>query len=1181
MEAKETEENWDVLNDCIATFVTSLPQYVTVEGFNSMVKKLKSSILKPLMSERTKLARTAMTALDALSKHLGLDFEPFAEAALPVLLRLSARANKVYVTCSLQTLTVFVDTLNLSPYLSIFLESLRSASKSQRTVAMECIHRMVEFYLPEDLSVNVAVIESAIKLSILDQAPEVRNLAKNAFTHYNAKFPDRLTIFMDGLSDVGAKYLKLKPTGQSTARISIKSHMMNRHSVPNSSSSPKSVDDGKPSDTSARISPESATERRSIGSATKRRPASLQPSSSFVAGRTSETSSATPSEEGDAKKPSTSKPEKPRRPLSQPSSSASSRTRSAVVSITGSDAMQSPPTSPKAMRKPITIRSTNASPRRSASSTSTIAESEPSSPCSVLPAHPLPRKTVSRSSDEFSALSKDVKNPDWAKRLETLESLNGLIAKMTPDAQVTEGLKFAKVSEILMIGLGDSHNKCVSMAMRGLLSLVNISSTGEFFAAFVPKIAGLSFYQNAKAKNEVIQDGQAIMEAAKDKFGVEIICLAACNALHNPEYIKMLKVKAGCIGLIATFTADEWTTLSKKLANFKLTLTRLFAAASEPEVTVQKTLRTAISNAMAATPDIFWQVWSGLKQSDKLNGNILFGTKDLASWAKSPQKANASSKSGVSTPQRLFPASSPDINDSEIDTQSIKSDTPPRRLSETSYRPFARNHRRTVSLDQRLSASLEDVSVEGVKMLIDHPSSPREEQFNDGENPKGAPQATEITAPHSIQEVQDLFARKLGEEITSNRHALIAVDDMLSKIERAESEEAVYASTKRFHVRESSIPESTSLSKWENQSNLFLDAVNISNDRDSKDLNADEPVIEHIADTELDSIVDETPPELESPDKKSEDGGKRLSFRSLKSALRSPPPESQSIVEEERSHRRSKSVSWNDDVVTFGVSENGDADPPEENFSVDSYSMTIEAELDAPVDGVDSLWELKNSPVWESFLEARRLDILNTVLADLDQGSEKGARIIKHGLVILKSLIESFPDDCSLQLPRILDCTFQSTINAENMVEDKLEIDYEVDNVLEALEKSVPSQVLLKSITAVLEAPGCNCQRTCLEIMARVIDTSSLSHALLEEASHGNESSQDYVNSDHDGLISQIVDSLESRNPLTRKAAFDCAVSLCRKYGVAFQDHFFSSIEKKSGKERVIVIKGMVERRLQ
>jgi len=127
-----------------------------------------------------------------MATSMGDKFEQLSDLVLPTVLRLTTRANKVYVSSATATLKACIKSAGLTSFLPTLLEGLKNPSKSMRIASIESILLIVEKNGPHRLQGSVAFIEKAILDGVLDPTHEVRDTAKTLFETYKVGFGDSL-----------------------------------------------------------------------------------------------------------------------------------------------------------------------------------------------------------------------------------------------------------------------------------------------------------------------------------------------------------------------------------------------------------------------------------------------------------------------------------------------------------------------------------------------------------------------------------------------------------------------------------------------------------------------------------------------------------------------------------------------------------------------------------------------------------------------------------------------------------------------------------------------------------------------------------------------------------------------------------------------------------------------------
>ncbi|KAJ3352521.1 hypothetical protein HDU83_007940 [Entophlyctis luteolus] len=306
-----------------------------------------------------------------------------------------------------------------------------------------------------------------------------------------------------------------------------------------------------------------------------------------------------------------------------------------------------------------------------------------------------------------------------------------------------------------------------------------------------------------------------------------------------------------------------------------------------------------------------------------------------------------------------------------------------------------------------------------------------------------------------------------------------------------------------------------------------------------------------------------------------------------------------------------KRVTWSPELFTvLGTSDN------------DNYLHTLRNQLsDAINGGVDSVWQLLElnggHDAWRLEQVQERLEALvGAVWKDLGASGAKvkpkDGLTVKRGLCIFRSVLEVPGINNGLLLPTdsvtdVLKSVLTCAAVASEM-EDSLEIEYEIANTLNTFESKLSLQILLVVLSDILgqisEASATmahtdtnakvkswvTSEQSCYEMLARVLEmalsksgggpiTSKhlLADTTVDAAAFGGTGTNG--DTDWDLLTFHIAEGLEHKHPLTRKAAFDCAVALCKAKGS--ESELYEQVLLKSGQSRLSMLKGMMARRLR
>jgi len=127
---------------------------------------------------------------------LGADFEPFTDTFVPTVIKLSTRANKVFVTAALQCIKTIAERCPMSGQFDTFSDALRNKNRSMRICAAEAVAAMIEHTPAAQLQEHVDEIEAFVALAVEDADSAVRDLARSCFSLYSERFGSRLDLWV-------------------------------------------------------------------------------------------------------------------------------------------------------------------------------------------------------------------------------------------------------------------------------------------------------------------------------------------------------------------------------------------------------------------------------------------------------------------------------------------------------------------------------------------------------------------------------------------------------------------------------------------------------------------------------------------------------------------------------------------------------------------------------------------------------------------------------------------------------------------------------------------------------------------------------------------------------------------------------------------------------------------------
>lgn len=138
-----------------------------------------------------------MLLVQTLAHELGADFQLVADIFIPAVLKLTSRANKVYVNYATETLKVCIREAGLGDMLPLFAQALdNNPSKTMRIAAIDCIYVILHINSPDVIDSHVDLLETVMATGILDPTPEVRDLTRTMFEEYQLKYSHRISRYM-------------------------------------------------------------------------------------------------------------------------------------------------------------------------------------------------------------------------------------------------------------------------------------------------------------------------------------------------------------------------------------------------------------------------------------------------------------------------------------------------------------------------------------------------------------------------------------------------------------------------------------------------------------------------------------------------------------------------------------------------------------------------------------------------------------------------------------------------------------------------------------------------------------------------------------------------------------------------------------------------------------------------
>lgn len=213
---KETDRTWLTIDTAIQE-LTALyrSEPLSTSKLNHFIHEMRPTIEASILTDRTRLSGSAVALIQQVAEILGDAFLPFVEWALPALLKLPTRTNKVVVTRATNCILDITKHTKLPALIPFYFEALKSPSKFLRLAAIKAILVAIQNFPPHASLVHVQLIEASLREGAVDSTPEVREASRLTYAAYVKAFPDRRSLLDASLSEVARKYL-LKPVSKPT-----------------------------------------------------------------------------------------------------------------------------------------------------------------------------------------------------------------------------------------------------------------------------------------------------------------------------------------------------------------------------------------------------------------------------------------------------------------------------------------------------------------------------------------------------------------------------------------------------------------------------------------------------------------------------------------------------------------------------------------------------------------------------------------------------------------------------------------------------------------------------------------------------------------------------------------------------------------------------------------------------
>lgn len=221
-EGKETEHNWQAreanLNTLRGMIKTNVHTQYTPD-FIIGLKSISEGLLKSLSSLRTTMAVGVCNAFVELSS-LGQALDPLIDIILPPLLRMASQTKKIVFQASQAAVSALIKSVPSHPrllqYISVCVEEktvqARVAGIARLKEFLECHGQRSKSQI--DSGGGLGLIEKALKRSLADASPMVRETAREAFWICSAIWPQMTGALFETLDGPTRKQLEKASTGR-------------------------------------------------------------------------------------------------------------------------------------------------------------------------------------------------------------------------------------------------------------------------------------------------------------------------------------------------------------------------------------------------------------------------------------------------------------------------------------------------------------------------------------------------------------------------------------------------------------------------------------------------------------------------------------------------------------------------------------------------------------------------------------------------------------------------------------------------------------------------------------------------------------------------------------------------------------------------------------------------------
>ncbi|WWD05459.1 hypothetical protein V865_003536 [Kwoniella europaea PYCC6329] len=219
-EGKETEQNWAPREKAVVRIRGMLRGGVWPKYSEAFIQGLKGGILegvsRTIVSLRTTVAQQSCYLMKELAETLGPSFDQFVEHLLPILAKMAGYTKKIIAERSQACVTAIIIRTHLHSRIFISHIAAGVADKNIQTRHFSTghlktfidIHGAKSKHVIETTPGMLDQLEGAVKKSLVDVNPAVRDLARQAFWSYHSVWRSRAEAILNSLDGMARKQLE-------------------------------------------------------------------------------------------------------------------------------------------------------------------------------------------------------------------------------------------------------------------------------------------------------------------------------------------------------------------------------------------------------------------------------------------------------------------------------------------------------------------------------------------------------------------------------------------------------------------------------------------------------------------------------------------------------------------------------------------------------------------------------------------------------------------------------------------------------------------------------------------------------------------------------------------------------------------------------------------------------------